>query len=155
MANILRFFKHLLSINSCLAEEMKRQTVGGYMIESNTHGPERYFTYCENGRELVILVEFTILNDVKVFTNSLKKWHTPRGEELSDFDYQKVLNRATSYFSCWGEVILDDSPLPNRDDVKESLREAGIPFEELEGGIIQYTSTVEEERERKGGFFNR
>lgn len=155
MFKLVRFFRNLKRLDACLKENEKKQRANGYRIEFTQEGPERHIFYLEGDREILIHAEFTILNDVLLFTNSLRKWHKPPGDELSDFDYQKVLNRAISYFSCWGEVILNNAPLKDTEELKESLREAGIPYEELEGGIIQYTSTVEEERKRKGGFFNR
>lgn len=100
-------------------------------------------------------MSFSWFNDVKIYTNSLKRWDIPYGEELSPFDYQKILNRLVRYFSCWGGAVsLSNAPLQDMDDIKNSLQEAGIAFEEVEG-IVHYVSTVEEEKKRKGGVFDR
>lgn len=155
MLKLIRFIKNLMHLDSCLKENEKQQRENGYRIEFLQKGPERYIKYHEDDREILVHAEFTILNDVILYVNSLKKWDKPCGEELTEFDYRRVFNRMLSYFSCWGDVVLSDALVQDSNDIRESLLEAGIPFEEYEDGIIKYTSTVEEERKRKGGFFNR
>lgn len=121
-------------------------------MEFSNIGPERYITYLEKGREIDVIADFTLLNDVILYTDSLKKWSKPRGEVLAPFDYGKVLNRVTRYLSCWGEVTLDDSNLPTNEDLKKTLTEKGIEFVETEDGIIHYSvdAGVYREQIKKG-----
>ena len=153
MFRILKFIKNVSTLNKKLAEEEERQKKEGYSIKSTQEGPERYVTYYEDERKVTIGVSYTFLNDVVLYTNSFRKWDVPLGQELTPFDYQKVLNRLIRYFSCWGDVTLDYTEPQHIEDLRESLIEAGIPFEEYEDGTIKYTSTVEKEKTRKGGFF--
>lgn len=155
MFKLIRFVKNLKHFDSRLKENEKLQRENGYRIEFVQEGPERYITYHEDGREVTVRADFSILNDVVLYRNSFRKWDKPAGQELTSFDYHKLLNRLVSYFACWGDVTLDDSQLPEAEDISESLIRDGIPFEELDDGIIHYQSTIDEERRRKGGFFNR
>ncbi len=156
---MFRFFKYIKSqilLNKRLADEESQQRKEGYAIKFEQYGPARCITYVEGDREVGIEVDFTVLNDVRIFTGSFKKWNKPSGEVLTPFDFQKVLNRLVRYFSCWGgEVVLDDSPIPDSEQLKESLRNAGMPFEELDGGVIRYEFNVDEERTRNGGILKK
>jgi hypothetical protein len=95
-------------------------------------------------------VAFNIFNDVVLFTQGLEKWIKPNGEKLTDFEYRKVLNRVVRYLSAWGgQVSLNDSSI--KDDtieLKQWLKEKGIPFEEYDG-VITYKLSVETEKDRK------
>ena len=154
MFKLLSYVRNQLRLGSRLREERGLQAKGGYEITFAQEGPQRSITYRENGKEVTVQVEFTWLNDVTLYINSFKVWDRPRGEKLNPFEYEKVTDRLVRFLSCWGDVTLDSSPLERTQDLKESLIEQGIPFEELEDGIVHYISTVERERERKGGFFN-
>ena len=154
MFKFFKFIQNVVLLNERLAQEEEQQKREGYLIESIHHGPEHYFTYYEGSRELSVGADFTWLNDVRIYTQSFVKWDKPRGEELTQFDYQKVLNRLVKYFSCWGgEVILDDCHLQGLDEIKAELDKDGIEFQEVDGVII-YKSTLEEERKRKSSVFN-
>ena len=156
MFKIFRYIKGQILLNKRLSEEERQQRKEGYVIKFEQYGPARCITYVEGNREVAIEVNFTMLNDVRIFTDSFKKWNKPCGELLTPFDYQKVLNRLLRYFSCWGgEVVLDDSLIPDSEQLKESLRNAGIPFEELEGGVIRYEFDAEEERTREGAILKK
>lgn len=139
MFGVFRLIKNLIMRKNRLAEDRRRQAKDGYRIETCGTGPETYITYIENGRELSVLADFISFNDVVLYTDSLRKWTKPYGEEVSQFDYQKVLNRATHYLSCWGAVTLNETHLPDNEDLKRSLTEQGIEFTELDGGVIHYT----------------
>ena len=139
MFGVFRLIKNVLLLNRRLTEDERLQSEEGYRIETSSTGPETYITYFENGRTLSVLADFSIFNDVVLYTDSLRKWTKPYGEELTRFDYQKVLNRATRYLSCWGAVTLDDTKLPDNEDLKRSLDEQGIEYTELDGGVISYT----------------
>src|SRR5438445_2048688 len=139
MFGVFRLIKNVLLLNRRLTEDERLQSEEGYRIETSSTGPETYITYFENGRTLSVLADFSIFNDVVLYTDSLRKWTKPYGEELTRFDYQKVLNRATRYLSCWGTVTLDDTKLPDNEDLKRSLDEQGIEYTELDGGVISYT----------------
>jgi hypothetical protein len=149
MFGIFRLIKNLVLMKSRLAEDRLGQAREGYLIDINDGGLERYITYFENGRELSILADFTWFNDVVLYTASLRKWTRPYGVELTEYDYQKVLNRVTRYLSCWGEVRFDDSKLPDNDDLKRSLTEQGIEFVESEDGVIRYSVDAEVFREQR------
>lgn len=131
--------KNLASFNSRMAADEEKQTIDGYRITSTSEGPERYITYFEGDREVAVTVDFSLWNDVLLYTDSLRRWSKPYGVELTEFDFQKVLNRVTSYLSCWGNVTLNDSKFPTQKDLKKSLTEQGIKFEELENGVIHYS----------------
>jgi hypothetical protein len=155
MFKILKFIKNQVLLNQRLNEEEEQQKSEGYFIESIHHGPEHYFTYFEGDKEVSVGADFTLLNDVRLYTQSFVKWDKPRGKELTTFDYQKVLNRLVRYFSCWGgEVILADCHLRDLEEIKAELDKDGIEYQEVDG-VVVYESTVEEERKRKNGFFNR
>jgi hypothetical protein len=147
-----RLIKNLALMKSRLEEDRLRQANEGYHINTWGSGPETYITYSENGREIGVIADFTWFNDVLLYTDSLRKWTKPYGEELTQFDYQRVLNRATRYLSCWGMVTLDETKLPDNEDLKRSLTEQGIEFTELDGGVIHYTvdaSVIREQQRRE------
>ena len=155
MFKILKFIKNQILFHRRCEEDREYQKSEGYSIEFKQQGPERYITYYEGDREVSVGADFTYLNDVRLFTKSFVKWSKPRGEELTPFDYQKVLNRLVRYFSCWGgAVILDDSHIKDLEEIKAELDRDGIKYQEIDGVLI-YESTVEEERKRKNSFFNR
>lgn len=136
MFKILKFIKNVVLLNKRLTAEEERQKKEGYSIEF-VNGPEQYVIYREGDRKVAAGMTFSIFNDVTIYTNSFVKWDFPRGEKLTAFDYQKVLNRLVRYFSCWGgEISLDDSHIPDFEELKESLRQRGIPFEERDGVLI-------------------
>lgn len=139
MLKVARFLKNIYLMNRRLADDSRRQADEGYEIKTTSGlGPERYITYSEDNRELDVLADFTIFNDVRLFADSLRSWNIPNREELTDFDYQKVLNRVVRYLSIWGPVTVDDSKLLTIDDFEHSLNEAGIEFEESSDGVIKY-----------------
>lgn len=143
MATIFGYIKAQLLLGRRLSDERLRQRSEGYSIEW-INGPEQFVLYREGNREVSVGMHFSFLNDVRIFVNSLRRWDTPNGEAITPFDTQRILKRLVRYFECWGgRILLDDSYLESSDEVKEFLRQSGIPFEELEGGIIRYTSPVE------------
>jgi hypothetical protein len=157
MFKILQFIKNQVLLNQRLNEEGEQQKKEGYKIDFVQQGPERYITYCEGKKEVTVEASFNFWNDVRLYKQSFVKWDKPRGEELTPFDYQKILNRLVRYFSCWGgEVILDDSDLQIQDlnEIKAELEKDGIEYQEMDG-VIVYQSTVEEERKRKNSFLNK
>jgi hypothetical protein len=137
------------------AAEAEQKAQGYSIVLEPARGEGAFFTYTEGERMLYVAAYFSVWNDVTIFTNSLEFWISPRREPLSEFEYKKVLNRVIKYASSWGNVSLSDAKLVQPEDVKRELAAQGIPFEELENGIITYTSTIENETKRKGGFFNR
>lgn len=139
MFGFLRLVKNLTSFNCRMAADEEKQTKDGYRITFTSQGPERDIRYFEGDREVIVMVDFSWWNDVLLYTDSLRRWYKPYGVELTEFDFQKVLNRVTSYMSCWGNVTLNDSKLPTQEDFKRSLMEQGIKFEELENGVIHYS----------------
>jgi ubiquinone/menaquinone biosynthesis C-methylase UbiE len=82
-------------------------------------------------------------------------WDVPSQKKLSEFEHKKVLNRIVKYASAWGNVSVDTKPVPRREELKAELKEAGIEYEEYEDGIIGFSSTIETEKTRKGGFLRR
>jgi hypothetical protein len=111
MFKILKYIKNQFLLNRRLTEEEERQKKEGYWIKRTQEGNEAYTFYCEDKKEIPIIVEFTWLNDVILNTNSFRKWRFPKVEELTPLEYEKVQNRLVRYFSCWGgDVKLDDSP---------------------------------------------
>jgi hypothetical protein len=148
MFAVFKFIKSLILWKGRMREERLRQTRGGYTIDMEGTGPETYITYSENGRTIGVIADFSWGNDVVLFTDSLRKWMVPYGVELTDFDFQKVLNRVTNYLACWGEVTLNNSKLPDNEDLKRSLTEQGIEFEELPGGVIHYSLNADDYREQ-------
>jgi len=155
MRRFTRFLKKLYRSNRCHEEEKQRQEDEGYRVEFKQAGPERFITYIECGREANVIAEFSFLNDVVLFTDSFRIWSKPSGEELSEFDFLRVRNRLIRYFSCWGDVTVDDRVLPAPIDPRIQLEADGIPYKEMGDDVIMYEVDVEEERKRKGGFFNR
>lgn len=145
---LFRFIKSLIFLNKRMAEVEAVQTREGYRIEELGRGPEYYWTYMEGSREISIEVDFTWFNDVRLYTDSLRKWSEPYGTEVSDFDHQKIINRCIHYFSCWGMVTLDHTILPTTEDLKRSLTEQGIEFKELDKGVIYYSMDADEYRKR-------
>ncbi len=143
---LFRFIKSLIFFHKRIAEVEAVQTREGYRIEERGRGPEYNWTYTEDGREVYIDVNFTWCNDVKLYTDSLRKWSEPYGTEVSKFDYQKILNRCIHYFSCWGKVTLDHTILPTTEDLKRSLTEQGVEFEELDKGVIHFKMDADEYR---------
>lgn len=139
MIKLFQFVKNIMLLNRRKAADKITQSKEGYSIEMNGSGPETYITYIENNLEIDVAANFTMFNDVILYTDSLRKWSRPKSEVLTPFDYQKVLNRVIRYLSCWGEVEIDESRLPDNDDLKRSLTEQGIPFTELENGVITYS----------------
>lgn len=112
MFGFFRLIKNLALMHSRLKQERARQVAKNYRIETTGDGPETYITYFENGKEIAVWADFTVFNDVTLYTYSLKRWHVPRGNEVTASDYQKVLDRVIQYLSCWGKVTLDDSRNP-------------------------------------------
>lgn len=156
MFKLFRFFKGLYLMGRRRTEDELRQKAEGYSVKFEQYGPERSITYVEGEREINVIEQFSWTNDVVVFTDSLKRWSRPYNEPVSDFEYQKIVNRLIRYFSCWGgNVTLDDRRLPTAEDFIRGLEESGIPYEQLPGGIIKYAVDIEAERKRKGGFFDR
>ncbi len=157
MFKILRFFKNTYLLSRRLSDEESRWKAEGYSIRSEQAGPEREITYVEGGREIGVVMDFVNwMNDVVLFTDSLRNWSRPEKQPLSELEFEKVVNRLTRYFLCWGgEVTFDQRTLPTPEDFKQELEKAGIPYEELPGGIIHYSVDIDEERKRKGGFFDR
>jgi hypothetical protein len=111
MFKIFRFFKNQYLLNQRLAADEQRQKAEGYSVTFEQLGPERCITYIENGREIDVVAEFSMMNDVILFTDSLVRWSRPNNQRLSDFDHRKVVDRMSRYFSCWGEVTLDSRQL--------------------------------------------
>jgi hypothetical protein len=148
MTHILRFIKNLFLLNSCLETDKDRQAKDGYRLEFSNIGPERYVTYYEKGRKIEVLADFTLFNDVILHTHSLRKWSKPSGEELTPFDYEKVLNRVTRYLSCWGEVTLNETKLRDNEDLKRSLTEQGVEFVETDDDLILYSVDADVYREQ-------
>lgn len=154
MLRILKFFQGILSLNKKLLAEEERQISEGYSITVVQDGPESYYIYRENDREVAIGTYFSALNDVKIFTNSFRSWDKPTNEALTPLEGQIIRRRLVRYFSCWGGVVcFDNSPVQKLSDIKEELVRHDIPFEDLDG-VVSYSSTVEDEKARKGGFFN-
>lgn len=143
MPNFIQFIRNLFLLNKHLENDKLRQTKDGYRMEFSNIGPERFITYSEKERKIDVLADFTLLNDVILYTDSLKRWSQPKGEELTAFDFEKVLNRVTRYLSCWGEVTLNENKLPDDEDLKRSLTEQGIEFFETDDGIVHYTVDAE------------
>ncbi len=155
MLKVLAFIYGIWNLNSRLTEEEHCQVAEGYSIRRVQEGPESCTYYVEGEREASILAEFSYLNDVVVYTDSFRKWTKPYGEPVSDFEFAKIRSRAIRYFECWGgEVSTNDMTLKSDDDLKAEVEQAGIPYEELPGGVIHYSIDIDEERKRKGGFFN-
>jgi hypothetical protein len=155
MLRIFRYFKNLYLLPRRKTADEKCQLVEGYAVTFESVGPQRYITYKEGDREIAVIAEFSLMNDVVLFTDSLTRWSSPSNEPVSDFDQQKVLNRVMKYLSCWGEVTLDSRLLPTSEDFKLDLQKAGIQCDELPSGIIHYSIDIEDERKRKGGWFDR
>ncbi len=152
---IFYYIKWQLTLASRLkAEEAEQEQLGYKIIFENPMGGDNYFTYTEDGKVLYVLFKFSGMMKVTIFSKSLAFWAIPKREKLNEFEYKRVLNRISKYASSWGDVYLNDSPMTQPEDIKTDLTAAGIPFIEHEGGIIEYTSTVEKETSRKGGFFN-
>ena len=149
MFGIFRLIKNLVLWKTRLAADRLAQVEDGYSINTHGSGPETYITYVEKGREIGVLANFTWFNDVVLYTDSLRKWTMPYGVELTEYDYQKVLNRVTRYLSCWGEVRFDDSKLRDNEDLKRSLTEQGIEFVETDDGVIHYSVDAEVFREQR------
>ena len=155
MFRILKFIKNVFLLNGRLTAEEERQKKEGYLIEFIHEGPQYYFKYYEGDREVSVGVDFTYLNDAKIYTKSFVKWSKPRGEELTPFDYQKILNRLVRYLSCWGgEVILDNSHIKDLEEIKAELDRDGIKYQEIDG-VLMYQSTVEDEKKRKNPMFDK
>jgi hypothetical protein len=156
MRSFFRFIAGIIRLQRRLAEDELRQKAEGYSISSAPSGPERWVSYREFEREINVVHEYNWTNDVVIYTDSLRKWSKPYNESVTDFDFQKILSRCVRYFSCWGgDVTLDDRLLPTNEDLKASLEKSGIPYEELPGGIIMYSTTFEDERKRQDTFSNR
>ncbi|MBC7901258.1 MAG: hypothetical protein H7070_14525 [Saprospiraceae bacterium] len=155
MFKFFRFLKNVCLLGRRLTANEVLQAEEKYSIKFTQEGPERYITYYEGDREANIIAEYSFLNDVTLFTDSFRKWQKPYGEELTEFDFQKVKNRVARYFACWGgAVVINETALPTLEDFIKGLQDAGIPYEEVGDGIIKYTADIDEERNRKGGFFN-
>jgi hypothetical protein len=151
MFAIIKYLNNLLSLGRRLREHEERQKKSGYAVDFIQEGPERLIIYKENCQELMVNATFSILNNVVIYTESLKYWDIPRGKQLSPEEYQRVLSRMVEYFSCWGDVALDDSDLDDSDSFKNDLIKRGIEFEEFDDGTIHYQSTAEEARRKKTG----
>jgi hypothetical protein len=143
-------------LNKRLEEDKEQQKQEGYSVEGVFKGYENYLIYREGEREVTAEVHFfSYLNDVRLFINSYRKWDKPHSEELTSFDHQKITNRFVKYLSCWGgEVVLDDSPFRDLEQIKESLRRDGIEFEEHDGYVV-YQADIEDERKRKDSILNK
>src|SRR5688572_13297463 len=128
MLKICRFLKNLWQQKRLLADDRAQQLQEGYSIDWSNRGPERYITYIENGREIDVLADFPALNEVVLYGDALRKWSSPKREEVTPFEYQKLLNRVVWYLSCWGDVTVDNRKLRDTEDVKSELTELGIPF---------------------------
>lgn len=143
MFKLYQFVKNIVFLNRRQAADRISQMKEGYSIEMNGAGPETCITYIENNREIDVLAEFTMLNDVILYAYSLRRWSRPQSEELTQFDYQKVLNRVVRYLSCWGEVEISETKLRDTEELKQSLSEQGIQFIEHEDGVITYSVDVD------------
>jgi uncharacterized protein len=139
MFGLLRLVKNLASFDGRKARDDEKQVAEGYRITATGSGPETYVTYHDGDREIGVIAKFSWSNDVLLYTDSLKRWSVPYNAELTEFDFQRVLNRVMSYLSCWGKVSLDHSELPTQEDLKKSLIDKGIEFEELENGVLRYS----------------
>ena len=146
---LFRLIKNVILFNKRMAEVKSIQSREGYSIEMSGTGPETYWTYTEDGREIAVGADFTLWNDVTLYTDSLRKWSEPYGTDVSEFDYQKILDRCIRYFSCWGQVTLDDTILPSIEDIKNSLSKQGVEFAELENGVIHYKMDADKFREQQ------
>jgi hypothetical protein len=156
MWKLVSFLSGIWNLNRRLTQEEQRQVAEGFSIRRVQAGSEDYFIYVEVGREANIIVKFNILNDVVIFTDSFRRWSAPYGEPISELDFAKIKSRAIRFFECWGgEVTTNDITLKTNDDLKAELEQAGIPYEELPGGVIHYSIDIDEERKRPGRFFDR
>ncbi len=122
MLKICRFVRNLYLLNQKRVAEEQRQQAEGYSVTFEQQGPERFITYLEGDREINVIAEFSMFNDVILFTDSLVKWSVPYNEPLSEFDHLRVVNRMIRYFSCWGEVTLDNRPLPTSEELSWNCR---------------------------------
>src|SRR5687768_8899885 len=101
MFKLLAYIKNQLHLGRRLHEERRLQEKEGYEITFAQEGPQRSITYHENGREVTVHLEFTWLNNATLYVESFKVWDRPRGEKLSQSEYEKVSNRLVRYLSCW------------------------------------------------------
>lgn len=142
MLKLFSFLRNVLSLNKRLTAEERQQEKEGYSIKSVREGPEHYFIYREGKKEVAVGAEFTFLNDVKIYTNSFIKWNVPKNETMKDSDHQRILERLTRYFSCWGgNITFDNIPLQDVEDLKKLLNQQGISFKESDEVII-YEGTL-------------
>ncbi|HUF04087.1 MAG TPA: hypothetical protein VMM38_07915 [Aridibacter sp.] len=153
ITRLTRFARRFVDLNSCFEKQKEEQLEEGYSLELHYEGlMEPYGLYYEGDRTIVGVVAFSLLNEVTIFEDSLKRWRSPKDEPLTHFEFLRVRNRFRRFFECWGEVNFDSSILPTQEDLKASLEKSGIPFKEVDGFVI-YGSTPEEERKRKAEMF--
>jgi hypothetical protein len=77
MFKIFRFLKGLYLMGRRLTEDELRQKAEGYSIKFEQYGPERSITYVEGEREIMVIEQFSLMNDVILFTDSLRRWSRP------------------------------------------------------------------------------
>jgi hypothetical protein len=69
MLRLIRFVKNLLHLKSRIAVDRADQLKEGYSLELSNKGPERYITYSDDGRFIDVQADFTLLNDVVLYSD--------------------------------------------------------------------------------------
>jgi len=146
MYRFLKYIKSLGLLKGRLQREEDLQHIEGYSIVNVWNGGDQYFLYVENdtGNSLTIGVDFSWLNDVKIYTESFRFWSQPEATALSKFEIARVKTRLVRYFSAWGgNVEFDDAMIRSLTEIKEDLNRKGIAYTEVDGFVIYKDENIE------------
>jgi hypothetical protein len=144
----INYLNRLFQLPSKLNKHKQKQVEEGFLVELQSSMSGGNVEYREEDNILFAEVDFSWDNNVRLFTRSVEFWSRPRRRELTEIEYERVINRITEYLSLWGKVTYDNSPLTSLEDMKGDLENRNILYEEKDGVII-YKSTAEKERKNR------
>jgi hypothetical protein len=103
-----KFIRNLYLLNRRLDAEKELQRDSGYEVRFVQEGPEQYFYYRKGDEEFSFYAEFSYLNTPTFFTRSLIR--TKGSGAITEQEREIAFQRIVQFLSCWGDVVLDDSP---------------------------------------------
>ena len=129
---IFRFLRKQIGFSRRLDQERLEQKGDGYqifLIHALTRG---FILYREGDKILILDNQMTLDNNTTLSIKAFEYWFEPRGEKLSEIEVETAKNRLVKFFSVWGDVTLDDSPVRILNEIISDLNSRGIDFHKLE-----------------------
>ncbi len=132
IGRILRLFWNQIGFHKRREQERLEQRRDGYQIFLIHALTAIFILYRESDKTLILDAKFTSDNNAVLSVRALEYWFEPRGEKLSELEYETAKSRMIKFYSAWGNVTLDDSPVRTVKEIISDLNSRGIDFHKLE-----------------------